>query len=94
MKSRIEELKKMIDGNCDDYYPTLAIGAMVVNEFVDDSDAEAVANTLECTIEEAEELLKSGYEIDNYETINPENEQDTEYIRAIHKKGTPVYFED
>ena len=89
----INELIKYISSYCDDYYPTLAEGNIILNEYQGDTDITSLARTLDCDEESARLLLESGrIEIDNYTCENPENEQHTLYLRTVHVIGTPIIF--
>jgi hypothetical protein len=91
-----EETKKIIEAlseYVDDYYSTLAQGCRVLNMMQGYTDADAIAETFNCDLDVAKEVLGSGeVEIDDFETINPENEQHTLYLKIIKIKGNKTYF--
>ena len=82
--STVDSLITKINTYIDDYYPTLAEGNMIINQTQGHSDAEDIAETLDCSVEDAQSLIDSTLiEMRNYETTNPENDNHTLYLRTI-----------
>ncbi len=93
-KNTSSEIIEEIKNACNDYYPTLNLGCVVLNHFYGDNEEQTVARTFDISEEEASALLASGeVEISPFDCVNPENEQSMLYLNVIHLNGTDVYFE-